>query len=56
LQIPTVMVWLLPRRGLIEVFQNVSVIVAVVLTVFSGIQYFMRTRELLRPRDDIVVG
>jgi CDP-diacylglycerol--glycerol-3-phosphate 3-phosphatidyltransferase len=56
LQIPTVMVWLLPRRGLIEVFQNVSVIVAVVLTVFSGIQYLMRTRELLKPRDDVVVG
>ena len=56
LQIPTVMVWLLPRRGLIEVFQNISVIVAVVLTVFSGLQYFLRTRELLRPRDDIVVG
>lgn len=56
LQIPTVMLWLLPRTGLIEVAQNVSVIVAVAFTVLSGIQYFMRTRELLGPRDDVVVG
>lgn len=56
LQIPTVMLWLLPRKGLIATAQNVSVIIAVALTLVSGIQYFMKTRELLRSGDDIVVG
>ncbi|MBW3588348.1 MAG: CDP-diacylglycerol--glycerol-3-phosphate 3-phosphatidyltransferase [Actinobacteria bacterium] len=53
LQIPTVMLWLLPRAGWISIAQDLSVIVAVILTLLSGIQYFMRTRELLRPRDDV---
>jgi len=53
LQIPTVMLWLLPREGWISIAQDLSVIVAVILTLLSGIQYFMRTRELLRPRDDV---
>lgn len=53
LQIPTVMLWLLPRGGWISIAQDLSVIVAVILTLLSGIQYFMRTRELLRPRDDV---
>lgn len=56
LQIPTVMLWLLPREGWISIAQDLSVIVAVILTLLSGIQYFMRTRELLRPRDDVTAG
>lgn len=56
LQIPTVMLWLLPRDGWISIAQDLSVIVAVLLTLASGVQYFMRARELLRPRDDVTAA
>jgi CDP-diacylglycerol---glycerol-3-phosphate 3-phosphatidyltransferase len=50
-QIPTVMLWLLARRGWVATVQDVSVYLAVAVTVASGIQYFARVRSILGPRD-----
>lgn len=52
IQIPMVLVWLLPRSGTVSVVQDVSVYVAVVLTVVSGAFYAGRHRELLARRDE----
>jgi CDP-diacylglycerol--glycerol-3-phosphate 3-phosphatidyltransferase len=57
IQLPMVVAWLLPRSapglGWITVVQDVMVVVAVVFTILSGAQYFLRTRELLAPRTDL---
>lgn len=55
-QIPTVMLWLFPRTGLLARIQDVAVVAAVALTLISGAQYFGRARSLLAPRDDVVAG
>jgi CDP-diacylglycerol--glycerol-3-phosphate 3-phosphatidyltransferase len=52
-QIPTVMLWLLPRSGWVAPVQDAAVVVAVALTVISGVQYFARSKSLLAPRDVI---
>lgn len=46
-QVPTVILWLFPRTGWVEVLQDVAVIVAVVLTIVSGVQYFAGAKTLL---------
>lgn len=55
LQIPTVMVWLLPRAGWISYLQDGAVWVAVVLTIVSGLQYFLRAGVLLRSHEEAPV-
>lgn len=55
-QIPTVMLWLFPRSGWVTPVQDAAVLVAVALTVISGIQYFARAKSLLAPRDDVIAG
>lgn len=55
-QIPTVMLWLLPRSGWVAPVQDAAVIFAVVMTVVSGAQYFARAKSLLAPRDDAIAG
>ncbi|MGH2768317.1 MAG: CDP-diacylglycerol--glycerol-3-phosphate 3-phosphatidyltransferase [Actinomycetota bacterium] len=49
-QIPMVLLWLLPRSGTIVVAQDLAVLVAVALTIFSGAQYFRRAGTLLSSR------
>jgi CDP-diacylglycerol--glycerol-3-phosphate 3-phosphatidyltransferase len=55
-QIPTVMIWLLPRADEVAIVQDLVLWLAVVLTVVSGVMYFARTRELLAPRDPAPTG
>lgn len=55
-QIPTVMLWLFPRAGAVARLQDFAVLVAVALTVVSGVQYFARARTLLAPGDDAAAG
>lgn len=50
-QIPTVILWLFPRSGWVGRAQDAAVILAVALTVVSGIQYFARAKALLTPLD-----
>lgn len=47
LQIPTVMLWLLPRAGLLAVVQDVLLVITVFVTLFSGFVYFARAGQLL---------
>lgn len=47
LQIPMVVVWLLPRADATAVAQDVSVYLVVAATVFSGVRYLVRSRERL---------
>src|SRR5438093_3744993 len=56
IQLPMVVAWLLPRSGWIAVVQDVAVVAAVAFTILSGVQYFLRTRELLAPRTDLPAG
>lgn len=49
-QVPTVILWLFPRTGWVAGLQDVAVIVAVVLTVVSGVQYFAGAKTLLSRR------
>jgi CDP-diacylglycerol--glycerol-3-phosphate 3-phosphatidyltransferase len=51
IQISTVLLWLAQRRGFVAAVQNVSVYLAVAVTIASGIQYFARVRSILGPRD-----
>lgn len=51
LQIPTVLAWLLPRSGVIAVVQDILVVFAVFVTVYSGLLYFAMAGRLLAPRD-----
>lgn len=51
LQIPTVMLWLLPRVGWLAVVQDVLLVIAVFVTLFSGLVYFARAGQLLSPSD-----
>ncbi len=46
-QVPMVLVWLLPRNGLLQPAQDVAVYVAVLLTLVSGAMYASRTSKLL---------
>lgn len=50
LQIPTVMIWLLPRMGWIEAVQNVALVLTLGMTLLSGIAYALKARELLAPK------
>lgn len=47
IQIPMVLVWLLPRVGAIRPVQDVFVYAAVILTILSGILFLKRSRSLL---------
>jgi CDP-diacylglycerol--glycerol-3-phosphate 3-phosphatidyltransferase len=50
-QLPMVVLWLLPRSGVLVLLQDVALLAAVVLTILSGTQYLLRAGELLAPRD-----
>jgi CDP-diacylglycerol--glycerol-3-phosphate 3-phosphatidyltransferase len=56
IQIPTVMIWLLPRQDEVAIVQDLVLWLAVVLTVVSGVMYFARARALLAPRDPAPTG
>jgi CDP-diacylglycerol--glycerol-3-phosphate 3-phosphatidyltransferase len=45
IQIPMVLLWLLPRVGTISVLQDVAVYAAVALTIYSGGKYFWEVRR-----------
>ena len=47
LQVPMVLIWLMPRRGTMLTVQDVVMWLAVAFTVISGAQYLMRARGLL---------
>lgn len=47
LQVPMVLIWLMPRRGAMVTVQDVVMWLAVAFTVISGAQYLMRARRLL---------
>lgn len=51
-QIPTVLLWLLPRDGSLVLVQDAAVWIAVALTLISGAQYFRRAGDLLAKRED----
>jgi CDP-diacylglycerol--glycerol-3-phosphate 3-phosphatidyltransferase len=53
IQIPMVLVWMMPRAGGIEVTQNIVMYLAVVLTVGSGILYFTKSKQLLARADGV---
>jgi CDP-diacylglycerol--glycerol-3-phosphate 3-phosphatidyltransferase len=42
LQVPMVLLWMFPRVGTMVVVQDISVWIAVVLTVVSGLRYFVK--------------
>jgi CDP-diacylglycerol---glycerol-3-phosphate 3-phosphatidyltransferase len=50
-QLPMVVLWLFPRSGWVAGVQDVAVVIAVVFTILSGAQYFLRAGELLAPRE-----
>jgi CDP-diacylglycerol--glycerol-3-phosphate 3-phosphatidyltransferase len=56
IQIPTVMIWLLPRSPEVAIVQDVILWLAVALTLISGAMYFARARELLAPREPAATG
>lgn len=55
MQIPMVMLWLLPRAGAVRAAQDAAVYLAVGLTLLSGARYLARARALLR-REDAPTG
>jgi CDP-diacylglycerol--glycerol-3-phosphate 3-phosphatidyltransferase len=51
-QLVMVLAWLLPRRGVTVLVQDVLVYAAVLITLVSGLRYAMLSRQLLTPRGD----
>ena len=56
IQIPMVLVWLMPRVGVVRTLQDVVMYLAVVLTVGSGVLYFMKAKQMLARSSDGVAG
>ena len=54
IQIPMVLLWLLPRVGYVRQIQDVIVYLAVIATVVSGALYLTRAKHLLTPSEDRV--
>lgn len=52
IQVPMVLLWLLPRRGGMLIAQDVAVWLAAGLTIWSGLHYLMQAGELLRAQED----
>lgn len=52
IQVPMVLLWLMPRRGAVLVAQDVAVWLAAAFTIWSGLQYLVKSGELLR-RDEM---
>lgn len=51
-QLVMVLAWLLPRRGVTVLVQDVLVYAAVLITLVSGLRYAIASKQLLTPRGD----
>lgn len=56
IQVPMVLLWLMPRRGGILIAQDVAVWLAAAFTIWSGLQYLLKAGELLRDDEAGKVG